>query len=1214
MNERELQYTPKDIAINGKLITAYDGILISENDFSTLENMRYTLTNPKAVAGMTKITANAQATYQKHRAGIHYIKRHPYENQIFYQAWDTNLAASIIHGLDRAGVPPAQAALNETMYTLTKAYASEAYDAGDVMIVASESGTYFYECIIAGTAVASTDLTGYDEFDVCVSGTASFIKRRGDLNGKFTYAPDGAIVFTNGRHNLHYGGRYYRVSKFINYDGHEGRDDFRYDYSDILRQINWRNRGKAVLHPTVNKIADCVALYSLQTNSHSSIDGDHDGTDTDITYADYIPIMNFTDCAYFNGSSSKISIPDAADWDFSDKNWSVDLWFCASSPMVRSTLISQGQLVGGDLDRWSLDVVVDDVDYPAVEPIHIGDVTAGSAGAVDDPTIKYTTSVNKGHVEFVLTENNTVVLKIAQNFSNATGYITDPATATDTDGYWGEPNLIATSVWHWAKITQGEKVGIIYDKKGRPKKKAGYFYQLTVDGITTEYREQSKAPANYSGAMFFGCVSDYNAPTYSQFFEGYMQDVRILSSNTLDKNTPPPSPWTNDSKTYAMIGSSVPIVGMNFNLSVPNASNATLKVYYWDKTTWTELAGCVDGTILSAGVAMSQSGTVTMPTNYSITYPSIYATNMLYWYKFEWTGLDAATELFYVSSVTEFQPIPDIWDGEYRNLTLAYSHKGDDADEKHWNDITTAIIEDDANSGGIMNPAEYGDEGEFKYTYNRDTTIKLSQWTSANELYLGTIVPLSGLYFKIPQDVGNSRDGAIMVYKWTGTWEAINYIQDDTESDRGIPLATTGNVTWDPNADDEWKTRVRGDIYLYFYKVQWTQKIAAKVFVDQIAGIPKPTKLYGWRFSQDWLGCLWLIGDMNGELNKVISGQPGSSCCFNGEGRGEYTIGKYDEFTGVGTLYSRYSDGAMETMVLTKRDEVWVLTGLEPHKITRRKVSDRFGCNAPRTFIVCDMGVDEQNVRKAMILWQSAEGIIRFDNGSLSVISGDIEDIFLTKYTTGDNRINSTYSHLSHAWYDPTYKEYHYVYAKGSATTPDTEMVYDVIKNKWFEIVRGSSCMLGITVEDIRGNQYVYGSFDSVAGVAGAGYIERLEFGNNFDGTAITCTLETADKPDLSTILKQGEAREVKIVGRAIATADLVTVSLYKDGKLTPTALGTINQDVTATSRFWQWVQSLTKIGTFTRIKMVVTGDDVPCCFEPLTLAIGKKNVRRETT
>jgi len=90
---------------------------------------------------------------------------------------------------------------------------------------------------------------------------------------------------------------------------------------------------------------------------------------------------------------------------------------------------------------------------------------------------------------------------------------------------------------------------------------------------------------------------------------------------------------------------------------------------------------------------------------------------------------------------------------------------------------------------------------------------------------------------------------------------------------------------------------------------------------------------------------------------------------------------------------------------------------------------------------------------------------------------------------------------------DPQKLEYHWLFASGtSATTLNKELVYDIKRNKWFEIDRGTGMYLqcGCAVQDTDGNQYDYGFIDT-------GYCERLEYGTNFDGNSIVHTLETGD-------------------------------------------------------------------------------------------------------
>jgi hypothetical protein len=74
----------------------------------------------------------------------------------------------------------------------------------------------------------------------------------------------------------------------------------------------------------------------------------------------------------------------------------------------------------------------------------------------------------------------------------------------------------------------------------------------------------------------------------------------------------------------------------------------------------------------------------------------------------------------------------------------------------------------------------------------------------------------------------------------------------------------------------------------------------------------------------------------------------------------------------------------------------------------------------------------------------------------------------------------------------------------GTVTALDAEFVLDLRKWRWYRIDRGTGnkiqCFVNVT--DSYGGQYQYGFLDT-------GYMERLEYGNTFDGTAITSTLRT---------------------------------------------------------------------------------------------------------
>ena len=87
-------FKPKEIPLNGKLVTVDDSLLIG-NNFSTLQNMRYTQTHPQGIGGMTKINTTALTTYLKPRSGFHYKKDSPVaESHVLVQSYNTGLTAS----------------------------------------------------------------------------------------------------------------------------------------------------------------------------------------------------------------------------------------------------------------------------------------------------------------------------------------------------------------------------------------------------------------------------------------------------------------------------------------------------------------------------------------------------------------------------------------------------------------------------------------------------------------------------------------------------------------------------------------------------------------------------------------------------------------------------------------------------------------------------------------------------------------------------------------------------------------------------------------------------------------------------------------------------------------------------------------------------------------------------------------------------------------
>lgn len=163
-----------------------------------------------------------------------------------------------------------------------------------------------------------------------------------------------------------------------------------------------------------------------------------------------------------------------------------------------------------------------------------------------------------------------------------------------------------------------------------------------------------------------------------------------------------------------------------------------------------------------------------------------------------------------------------------------------------------------------------------------------------------------------------------------------------------------------------------------------------------------------------------------------------------------------------------------------------------------------------------------------MAIWQGANGIYMSDGRAPIPIHGDIKEYF---DTTDSRCIKSSKVGDSVAWVDEKRQRYHWAFASGSAaTTLNKELVYDIIRNRWFELERGAYLQCGVSVHDTDGNSYAYGFLDT-------GYMERLENGTDFDGTDITSTVHFGDMP------LGGLANETRLSGLTLFTVAKTTTS-----------------------------------------------------------------------
>jgi len=126
--------------------------------------------------------------------------------------------------------------------------------------------------------------------------------------------------------------------------------------------------------------------------------------------------------------------------------------------------------------------------------------------------------------------------------------------------------------------------------------------------------------------------------------------------------------------------------------------------------------------------------------------------------------------------------------------------------------------------------------------------------------------------------------------------------------------------------------------------------------------------------------------------------------------------------------------------------------------------------------------------------------------------------------------------------------EYNLGIPSGSGqTTINVWLVYDLMRQRWFEKVPATYPQTAFPVQDSEGTRYLYGSLD--------GYLMRLEYGYSWDGTLITYLFKTADQLPAGGLWYKTLIRRFKILSQMpdLDEGEYVTISIkhYSDGEQT---------------------------------------------------------------
>jgi hypothetical protein len=723
-------------------------------------------------------------------------------------------------------------------------------------------------------------------------------------------------------------------------------------------------------------------------------------------------------------------------------------------------------------------------------------------------------------------------------------------------------------------------------------------YYIFVNGIQkahTSDSDRTSGAQTYDSVVHIGAA--YDGTSLSKYFDGYIDEIRLTNSalTTTDFEVPAAAYTSATANVNMRVGNILPLEGFTFTVSNANTSSGTMSVYYWSSTNqWTAVTTLVDNTA-SGGIPLAQTGTVTFDSTEDVARQKIIDGVLGYWYKIEVTDADTATAISTVTITEPFQDMKDFWDGALRFAS------------------SVQLFEDSINKDNTVNVFE------DDYTYDTTTEGDLSSYmimdsltTSTEYLTVGFSNRMQGLQCKlIPSHTNTTANTVIEVEYWNGlAWTSVGTIDDGT-IENSISFTKSGFITWNPIAENtEFKSEVNKEEPLYYYRLSWSQSFTADVLCYFIAGIPVQEQIGKYSFPMNAQGRTWLFSDQSDRKNTAIVSSIGTVNAFNGSDSRPFSFGDESEVTAGTEVFTKLTTGAISDILVAKKNSMFLITGSSPKDWVVTQISRDIGCVAPHTLIASPIGLEFSPLQtKQVVVWQSESAIVVYDSSAIFPISDSISDYFdqSNSYAINLDKIGDSYSFWDQS---SGSHEYHWLFASGSSTTLDKELVFDFRRQKWYEIARGSANQLqcGTQVTDSNGAHYTYGTIDT-------GFMERLENGTAMtgDGGTIDYQFELGDLllgDDLNT---ETLMTHLKLVMKTKSTtSSSVTVTHYSDGNQTgkTVTLSPAKTGYDFTTPIKRLAGSSWGSGVFHRLKFTISTDDETIGFEPLWVGGYYEDVR----
>lgn len=932
--------------------------------------------------------------------------------------------------------------------------------------------------------------------------------------GRFSDTPTGMLAYCNGTETMLWGGDEYRIAGFINYDP---GDTFKYVHTEKVQNTLADTQNTAVLYTIpVGIDSNVMLLLHLDNNvTDSSPTTPHTISNTNVTFSTGNKVFG-THAAEFNGSTAYLSTADDADFDFSGGS------FCIDFRGRFTTLTGTRPLYHQAIE----DVETIGYDNGGTYEPQVGDILQGNTSA-ETATIDYvvlssgtwvgsnavgTFYVTGASGPFNASEQLNVVGEGAVAGGNTTNvaapdhYIDLSVVSTGAvrflvyHSYLGQVVSVSSNT---GEITTGAFYHIEINESGNN-------WYLFVDGIQKSYVSSSNRAKNYTGTVYIG----YDGTNYHH---GYIDEYRVSNVvRNITNFTPPLAAYSATSTAAFMyIGSIMPLDGFKFYMETANANTSAMSVDYWDGTSWTAVTGLSDGTAVG-GISLAQDGVVSFTSTEDLAKVKVFDQAVLYWYRVSVDDISSGTSIYYATVRVPFQKTRDLWDGVFRTCLSFLIYK------TSFNDYTQNITEEDYTTA---NDATYAQAGGL---------------TSSQYIVCGFAERQLGLNLTIIGEKANTTAGTTLtVSYWNGSaWTAVTGLDDGT-SENVISMSKSGLISWtSPDSSIEFKKEISKEEPLYYYKLSFDKTLSTNVYIDFVAGIPTQKDIKPYKIVARSQNRTWLLANQAEAKNSARCSSVHTSNVFNGEDSKDLFFGDDSELTGHASLYSQFGSSLYDVTVFTKTNEVWVLTGSGPSSWVQYTASTKRGCVAPLTMQTAHIGGEvPAGLNRNVAVWQSATSIDMFDGRVITELSRDIDNYF---DQTNDEAINLDKIGDSKGFFNHDFTKYHWLFASGTSTTLNKELVYDFTRQKWSEIDRGTKKLqAGFNAQTFSGINYSYGG-------TSAGYVQRLENGQDFDGEPISYELWTTDQLLGGSFLRT-QIRGFTLFVKSKLNSDKITVTHYSD-------------------------------------------------------------------